>query len=95
MRTQHIAIAGSAGRMGRTLMEAIAQSADFRLKSALEREGSPFVGRDAGEIIGTPNGVLITADLDAALAVLWRYGPVFNDQVGPCAGKRRFRCMME
>jgi 4-hydroxy-tetrahydrodipicolinate reductase len=68
MSLQHIAIAGSAGRMGRALLEAVAQSADFRLKSALERADSPFVGKDAGEIIGVPNGVVISDDVEAALS---------------------------
>ena len=67
MSIQHIAIAGSAGRMGRALLEAVAQSADFRLKSALERADSPFVGKDAGEIIGAPAGVKISDDIEAAL----------------------------
>lgn len=64
---QHIAIAGSAGRMGRALLEAVAQSSDFRLKSALERPDSPFVGKDAGESIGAPNGVNISDNVNAAL----------------------------
>jgi 4-hydroxy-tetrahydrodipicolinate reductase len=54
--------------MGRALLEAIAQSPDFRLTAALERPDSPFLGRDAGEIIGSPSGVRIDADVDAALA---------------------------
>ena len=65
--TQHIAICGSSGRMGRALVEAIAQSADLRLHAALERADSPFIGRDAGELVGSPNGVHVGADLDAAL----------------------------
>ncbi len=65
---QHIAIAGSAGRMGRALLEAVAQSPNFRLKSALERRDSPFVGKDAGEMIGARNGVVISDDVEAALA---------------------------
>ncbi len=65
--SQRVAIAGSSGRMGRALLEAIAQSPDFRLKAALERADSPFLGKDAGEIIGSPNGVLIGADVDTAL----------------------------
>jgi 4-hydroxy-tetrahydrodipicolinate reductase len=65
--TQRIAVAGSSGRMGRALLEAIAQSPDFRLKAALERADSPFLGKDAGEIIGAPNGVRIDPDVDAAL----------------------------
>lgn len=67
MSVQQIAIAGSAGRMGRALLEAVAESPDFRLKSALERADSPLVGKDAGEIIGMPNGVAITDKIEAAL----------------------------
>ena len=37
MTTQKIAVAGSAGRMGRTLLEAIAQAPDMQLAAALER----------------------------------------------------------
>lgn len=65
---QHIAIAGSAGRMGRALLEAVAQSANFRLKGALERSDSPFLGKDAGEIIGAPNGITISDDVEATLS---------------------------
>lgn len=54
--------------MGRALLEAVAQSSDFRLKAALEHAESPFVGKDAGELIGAPNGVRISDDLEAALS---------------------------
>ena len=54
--------------MGRALMEAIAQGPDLRLHAALEQPDSPFIGRDAGELIGAPNGVKVGADLTAALA---------------------------
>ncbi|MBX9961893.1 MAG: 4-hydroxy-tetrahydrodipicolinate reductase [Burkholderiales bacterium] len=64
---QKVVIAGSSGRMGRTLMESVAQSDDLRLHAALERGDSPFLGRDAGELIGAPNGVIIGADMDAGL----------------------------
>jgi len=64
---QHIAVAGSAGRMGRALLEAVFQSADLRLHAALERDDSPFLGKDAGELVGSLCGVKITADLHAAL----------------------------
>lgn len=63
-----IAVAGSAGRMGRALLEAVAESTDFQLKSALEHSESPFVGKDAGEIMGAPNGVVISHDFASALA---------------------------
>ena len=54
MGTLNIAIAGSSGRMGRALLEAVAQAPDMRLAAALERKGSPFVGKDAGELSGAP-----------------------------------------
>jgi len=52
MTTLNIAIAGSTGRMGRALLEAVSQASDMRLYAALERAGSPVVGRDAGEFGG-------------------------------------------
>ncbi len=54
--------------MGRALIEAIGLSPDFRLKAALEMTDSPFLGRDAGELVGAPCGVRISADIDVALA---------------------------
>ena len=68
MTIQQIAVAGSSGRMGRALIEAIGQSQDFRLKAALEVPDSPYLGRDAGELLGAPCGVRISADLEGALA---------------------------
>ncbi|MEO8165190.1 MAG: 4-hydroxy-tetrahydrodipicolinate reductase, partial [Betaproteobacteria bacterium] len=68
MSIQHIAVAGSSGRMGRALIEVIAQSGDFRLKAALELAGNSFLGKDAGEFVGAPCGVPIRADVDKALA---------------------------
>lgn len=67
MTTLNIAIAGSAGRMGRALLEAVAQAPDMRLFAALERAGSPYLTKDAGELIGAPCGVDITADAAAVL----------------------------
>ena len=64
----NIAIAGSTGRMGRTLIEAIAESQDMRLSAALEQKNSPFLGKDAGELIGIPCGVSINADIASALS---------------------------
>jgi 4-hydroxy-tetrahydrodipicolinate reductase len=63
----NIAIAGSSGRMGRALLEAVAQMPDMRVHAALERAGSPYLGKDAGELIGSPNGVVIREDAAAAL----------------------------
>lgn len=64
----NVVIAGSSGRMGRALLEAVAQAPDLRLHAALERPGSPFLGKDAGELIGAPNGVVITDRAEGALA---------------------------
>lgn len=61
------AIAGSAGRMGRTLIEAVLAADDAMLAAALEHPDSPFLGKDAGELVGSPCGVLITSDIEAAL----------------------------
>jgi 4-hydroxy-tetrahydrodipicolinate reductase len=62
-----IAIAGVGGRMGRTLLEGVAQADDLVLHAALEHGGSGLLGRDAGELLGAPCGVQITADVAAAL----------------------------
>ncbi len=66
MTTLNIAIAGSTGRMGRALLEAVSQAPDMRLHAALERAGSPMVGRDAGEFCGAA-GVKVGDDPAAAL----------------------------
>ena len=60
MSIQQVAIAGSSGRMGRTLLELVFQAPEFKLHSALERSDSPFLGKDAGELIGAPCGIRIT-----------------------------------
>ncbi|HBV20506.1 MAG TPA: 4-hydroxy-tetrahydrodipicolinate reductase [Nitrosomonas sp.] len=68
MTIQKIAIAGSAGRMGRALLEAVTQAGDMQLSAALERNDSPSLGRDAGELIGSSNGIQITYEYVSALA---------------------------
>ncbi|HJT51147.1 MAG TPA: 4-hydroxy-tetrahydrodipicolinate reductase [Nitrosospira sp.] len=67
MRTLNIAIAGSSGRMGRALLEAVERAPDMRVGAALERTGSPYLGKDAGELIGAPCGVAINDDVAGAL----------------------------
>ncbi len=62
-----IAIAGSSGRMGRILLEQIAQSDDLQLHAALEHAGSPLVGHDAGELQAALRGIMITGDVEAGL----------------------------
>ncbi|MBK7491313.1 MAG: 4-hydroxy-tetrahydrodipicolinate reductase [Nitrosomonas sp.] len=67
MITQKIAIAGSSGRMGRTLLEAVTQAPDMQLAAALERIDSPYLNKDAGELIGAHCGVPIVSDYAQAL----------------------------
>jgi 4-hydroxy-tetrahydrodipicolinate reductase len=63
-----IAIAGSSGRMGRMLIEAVLATGDLQMHGALDVAGSPALGQDAGAFLGRTTGVTIRADLDGALA---------------------------
>ena len=62
-----IAIAGSSGRMGRMLIEAVLGSEDLRLHGALDLPGSAAIGHDAAAFLGRHSGVTVTSDLDTAL----------------------------
>jgi 4-hydroxy-tetrahydrodipicolinate reductase len=68
MEKIRFAIAGASGRMGRMLVEAVLKAPDAVLAGALDVPDSPCLGKDAGELIGTPCGVPISADIDATLA---------------------------
>jgi len=67
MNAFSVAIAGSSGRMGRTLIETVLAQADLKLCAALEQAGNPHLGKDAGELVGSRCGVAISADIAAAL----------------------------
>lgn len=47
-----IVVVGAGGRMGRALIRAIHEAEGASLAGAVERQGSPFVGQDAGELAG-------------------------------------------
>lgn len=68
MTQVRIAIAGASGRMGRMLIEATLKDPDVVLAAAFERQESTFIGRDAGDLVGSPCGVAITCDVAAGLA---------------------------
>jgi 4-hydroxy-tetrahydrodipicolinate reductase len=64
MTTTRIAVTGAAGRMGKTLIEAIAASDNAQLTAAIERPQSSLLGADAGELGGVgKNGVKVVSDL--------------------------------
>jgi 4-hydroxy-tetrahydrodipicolinate reductase len=67
--TIKIGITGAAGRMGRTLIEAIALSrADLKLTAALEQPESSLLGADAGELAGLgKNDVVVVGSLDQVI----------------------------
>lgn len=59
-----VAVAGAAGRMGRELMKAIAETDGIELTAAVEKRGAPEVGRDAGELAGVgAMGIVVEEDL--------------------------------
>jgi 4-hydroxy-tetrahydrodipicolinate reductase len=65
----NIVVTGAAGRMGRALIRAISETPGAQLSAALERDGSPFIGQDAGVLAGLePNGIAVSADAVAAIA---------------------------
>ena len=64
-----IAIAGAAGRMGRTLISAVhtAQDSNLVLSAAIARKGSSLIGVDAGEMAGISKiGIPVVASLAEA-----------------------------
>jgi len=68
MTQVRIAIAGASGRMGRMLVETTLKSSDLVLVAAFDQADSPFIGKDAGELVGAPCGVTVTSDVAAGLA---------------------------
>jgi 4-hydroxy-tetrahydrodipicolinate reductase len=63
-----IAVTGAAGRMGKFLIEAIAQNGAAKLSAAIERPDSTLIGSDAGEVAGIgKNGVKIFSDLHSVI----------------------------
>ena len=69
MVDMRLIVAGAGGRMGRTLVKAIAETKGLALVGADEGEGSPLMGQDAGVLAGLPaNGIKLTADAMALLA---------------------------
>ena len=69
MSDMRLIVAGAGGRMGRTLVKAIAETNGVVLTGAVDAPGSAAIGRDAGELAGLgANGVKVAADPAPLLA---------------------------
>src|ERR1700719_2619202 len=69
MSDMRLIVAGAGGRMGRTLVKAIAETEGVVLAGAIEAPGAAAIGRDAGELAGLgPNGIAVSSDTPALLA---------------------------
>jgi len=63
MSDMKIAVLGAAGRMGRALTGVLASTPGCTVSGGIEAKGSPYVGRDLGEVAGLePLGIAITDD---------------------------------
>ena len=62
-----VVIAGASGRMGRMLIEAALRDPGIELCGALDRPGSPVVGRAVGELVGMECAVPVGADVASVL----------------------------
>ena len=68
MSDMRLVVAGAGGRMGRTLVKAIAEAKGFALAGALEDARSPLIGWDAGTLAGLgENGIKLTGDAGALM----------------------------
>jgi 4-hydroxy-tetrahydrodipicolinate reductase len=68
MSDMRLIVTGAGGRMGRTLIKAIAEIDGATLAGAVEAGGSAVIGRDCGELAGLgPNGILVSADPEPLL----------------------------
>lgn len=71
MTPARIAIAGAAGRTGRAIVRAAAESADFEIVAALTAPDDPALGRDAGVVAGVEEiGVVLRETCDSDCNVL-------------------------
>jgi 4-hydroxy-tetrahydrodipicolinate reductase len=69
MSNMRLVVAGAGGRMGRTLVKAIAETDGVVLAGAIEAPGAAVIGRDVGELAGlSPNGIVVSADAPSLFA---------------------------
>jgi len=69
MADMRLIVAGAGGRMGRTLVKAIAETPGLVLTGAVDAAGAPVIGQDAGVLAGLgANGVMLGTDVKPLLA---------------------------
>ncbi len=69
MSDMRLIVAGASGRMGRTLVRAIAETKGVTLCGALEQAGSPMIGRNASDLAGVGGqDILVTDDTETLMA---------------------------
>lgn len=87
-----VAVTGAAGRMGRTLIEAVARTEGLELGAALEQPGSSLLGCDSGELAGIgKNGIEVVSDLTQVLSQF----DVLIDFTVPAATEFNVKCCVE
>lgn len=63
MSDMRLTVVGAAGRMGRTLIRAVADTPGVELAGAIEQAGNPHLGDDAGTLAGLGEaGIAVTDD---------------------------------
>ena len=63
-----VIINGACGRMGRLIIQSVAQQEDMELVGAIEYPEHPQIGNDAGVVAGmSETGIAITSELDAVI----------------------------
>jgi 4-hydroxy-tetrahydrodipicolinate reductase len=69
MADMRLIVVGAGGRMGRTLVKAIAETNGVVLAGAIEPAGAPLMGQDSGQLAGiAPNNIKLSSDLAAVAA---------------------------
>jgi 4-hydroxy-tetrahydrodipicolinate reductase len=87
-----VVVCGAAGRMGRLILALARDDARFRVAGAVEMQGHPSVGQDAGALAGgAPLGVRVHDDV----AAVCRPEHVVLDFTAPAAALRHARCAVE
>ena len=71
-----VAVVGAAGRMGKNLIQAVAEAERLVLGAATERSGSTLLGADAGELAGL--GALNVALVDSLQSVVDAFDVVID-----------------